>query len=132
MGLDNGIVVKLAEIQNEKIRDILAVFAPSYHPTEAEVCYWRKCWGIRKDILDIAAGNTYQGNNGHFFLSIEDIDKIIALLKTYNKKNWDSLDTIWEWDEVKNTIQHQIKKLKILKKCMIKDPTVSPYFYDSY
>ena len=129
--MKRALYVKLAEIQNEKIRNTLAVFAPSYHPTEAEICYWRKCWGIRKDILDIVADDAYPGNDGEFFLNIEDIEKIIAILKTYNKRNWDTLDTIWEWDEMKDTIKNQIKRLKELKKLMKKD-TIFPRFYDSY
>ena len=53
MGLDNGIEVK-------KRKDI--EFKKDIIDEYGEVCYWRKCWNIRKDIIEINKDTIVQNN----------------------------------------------------------------------
>lgn len=131
MGLDNGIRVKRTEY-TEAIPE-LKVYEDEFdlkYKSDFELCYWRKCWNIRNEILSYIGkrfSDEYQ-----FPISIEDIDPIIQILQSYNKDNWiDSGGCIWEYDEMRPRLMEQIDALKQLKKLMQKYD-LEVYFYDSY
>ena len=131
MGLDNGICVRRTE-QTEKIRE-LQRFNQSYdkeHEFDFEVVYYRKCWNVRNAILSYLGKRWADG--WKFTLSIDDIDGIIEVLKSFNADNWcDGGGSIWEWDEMKPRLRQHIKDLRRLKKIM-KKHDIEVYFYDSY
>jgi hypothetical protein len=56
MGLDNGIVVKNLD-RNNIPNFIKLPFGWDLEKDHIEIAYWRKCWGIRNDILDILHGS---------------------------------------------------------------------------
>ena len=134
MGLDNGIDIVRNDYSN-KIK-ALKRFTTPYDKDEVypfEVCYWRKCWNVRGDILDIiGVENECQYM---FALDVYDIKEIIKVLKSYNKKTWTYggwEGSIWEWSEHKRINHKHIKNLKYLVKIMKKYPDLEVYFYDSY
>ena len=130
MGLDNGIIIKA----NKEIKAPFWVkldFFNNLNRTRAEVCYWRKCWGIRNLIID-------ELNNGDedFFeyrLSVSDIHNIRRVLKYFNnRKRWTRFgQSIWDWDEIKWKLVYQQINLYWLAQYMEKNE-VEVYFYDSY
>jgi hypothetical protein len=130
MGLDNGISVARNDYSN-KIK-ALKKFEESWdkeHKYPFEICYWRKCWNVRKNILNIL--NSCE-DDYYYTLSIEDIKEIIKTLKSYNLKTWEWTDSIWTWPEHKKINRKHIKNLKKLIKLMKKYPLLEVYFYDSY
>lgn len=130
MGLDNGIIIK----SNKEIKAPFWVkldFFNNLDRTRAEVCYWRKCWGIRNLIID-------ELNNGDedFFeyrLLVSDIHNIRKVLKYFNnRKRWTRFGhSIWDWDEIKWKLVYQQMNLYWLARYMEKNE-VEVYFYDSY
>ena len=129
MGLDNGICVKKTDFlsNNYKLKKM------HHFSTSIELCYWRKCWNIRNLILDTL--NIYSDNDLKYYLSIDEIDDIIKVLKKLNKSNWNDFGySIWDWKEQKRHIKQHIKNLKYIKKLLNKYPNekIDIYFYDSY
>ena len=131
MGLDNGIEVR-RNAHTSSIPELLQ-FELDYDK-DFEVCYWRKCWNIRDDILWII-GERF-GDQYEYVLTKEDIDQIIKLLESYNAGNFeDSGSYIWDWDDdeypYSKKIQQDIESLKVLRQLMDKYE-LDVYFYDSY
>ena len=135
MGLDNGICIKRT-LETNKIVE-LQMFNLDYDKElkdDFEVCYWRKCYGLRNDILCII-GKRWYPDEYEFKLTKNDIDNIIKLLGSYNEETW--VDSIWEWtsDEdgwsYSEHIKRDIEDLKILRELMDKHD-LEVYFYDSY
>ena len=133
MGLDNGICIK--NIPKEDIPS----FVKSYtdFDNDIEICYWRKCWNIRNDIM-----NRFHGyDNEYTYLEREDIPAIIKILESWlSESKWteayEDNDTIWEYDEYrKNDLIQQIINLKWLYEYLKDYPPAEKedfYFYDSY
>ena len=134
MGLDNGIDIVRNDYSN-KIK-ALERFTISYDRNKEypfEVCYWRKCWNVRADILDIV--DKGDAEQYRFYLDIPAIKDIIKILKSYNRKNWQFggfRGSIWEWSEHKRINSRHIHNLKVLVRIMRKFPDLEVYFYDSY
>ena len=99
-----------------------------------EVCYWRKCWNVRNDILWLIGGRFDE--KFKFNLTTEDVNNIVKLLQSYNSENWEeSGGSIWDWDDEEwpysEYIQRNIKDLMYLRVLMDKYK-LEVYFYDSY
>ena len=131
MGLDNGVEVRRNEYTNS---------IPELQRFELEcnnyfsVCYWRKCWNIRNDILWIL--NKRFSEDYEYTLTKENIDQIIKLLESYNANNFeDGGSCIWDWDDEEwpysEKIQQDIENLKVLRQLMDRYD-LEVYFYDSY
>ena len=131
MGLDNSIEIKRTPYTDSisELRQFNLDW-DNKHEYDFSVCYWRQCWNIRNGILDIL-GDRFS-DQWRFHLNTENIDKIIAFLKSLNKHNWnDDGGSIWTWEEYKNHIKDDIKKLKMLRKLM-KKYDLKVVFIDSY
>ena len=131
MGLDNSIEIKRTPYTDSisELRQFNLDW-DNKHEYDFSVCYWRKCWNIRNGILDIL-GDRFS-DQWRFHLNTENIDKIIAFLKSLNKHNWnDDGGSICTWEEYKNHIKDDIKKLKMLRKLM-KKYDLKVVFIDSY
>ena len=133
MGLDNGIEIVRNEYSNniKKLNKFTARY-DKYLQHPFEVCYWRKCWNVRADILNLlmnADGDMYQAK-----LEIDDIKAIRKLLKSYNSKKWSYgwQGAYWKWHEHKRINRKHIRNLKKLIKVMKQYPELDVYFYDSY
>lgn len=131
MGLDNGIDIRRNE-KSMNVYDKIKCFEEDWakqYGYNFNVCYWRKCHNIRTRIIMALGGIA---DNGKIVLEREQISKIIAVLKSLNKNNWDEYGgSIWEWKEFKNQINRDIKNLKYLYRLMGKCD-LDVYFYDSY
>lgn len=119
--------------QSNKIKE-LKVFNLDYDKElkyDFEVCYWRKCWGLRNDVLYLL-GQRFV-DKYEFDLSKSDVENIIKLLESYDAESWSG--SIWDWDNEEypysEKIQRDIENLKILRELMDKYD-LEVYFYDSY
>lgn len=133
MGLDNGIVIK--KITKEQIELI-----PSYIETDIteyndeiriEIAYWRKCWGIRNEIINILHMDSNQYKTK---IDMEDIPAIIRMLyKFLSEEYWSECgDSIWEYEDIKEKLVQNIINLKWLYYFMQKNENIEIEFYDSY
>ena len=128
MGLDNGFICK-----NIKRNEI-----PSYvrlpwdcRDEDIEIAYFRKCWGIRGEIIRLLH---VKDDEYKIPVEKEDIIPIVKILMKYLDREYydENADSIWEYDEYKENIQHSIINLMWLRVYMETHPDVTCYFYDSY
>lgn len=131
MGLDNGLLVK-----GIKKKDVPSwVMLPldwNNKREEQELLYFRKCWGIRSEILTKL--HCTEPNDSKIKVDTEDILPLAKILMNYLDKEYydDNADSIWEYDEYKNYIQQSIMNLVWLRVYMDAHPEVECYFYDSW
>ena len=129
MGLDNGLYAKGIKKLPRKIRDNWEGIDTN---GKIELAYWRKCWGIRNEILD--ALDVDRQGGGTYLVSREKLKEVIDVLKKFtNKEYWeDNADSIWEYDEFKDNQKQNIKQLRWIYGHMKWHPDVQLFFYDSY
>ena len=75
MGLDNGICVKKNALT--QLINLNNTFIDSNdNSNEIDITYWRKCWGLRNDIMEYLT-TKYNVNDDYysFNLEVEDIAK---------------------------------------------------------
>lgn len=134
MGLDNGIRVKKNTLT--KLINIDDAFIYCYNDNEFEITYWRKCWGLRNDIIEYLTEKYNVSQDSYQFnLEAKDIKQIIEILISwYDKKKWNSESrSIWTWKEIKGNLFDSIKNLSYLLGKMEEHPNgFVVYFYDSY
>lgn len=137
MGLDNWIEVK--DTKSTSAIPELQQFKGEYL-NNFEICYWRKCYNIRKKIIEALWdkwSNTccemqvYDGQ-----LDAHDIEVIIDVLQSFNSDNWnDAGGSIWDWDDEEwpysEHVQRDIENLKIVRTLM-DQYKLEVWFYDSY
>lgn len=128
MGLDNGFICK--NIKRDEI--------PSYvrlpwdcRDEDVEIAYFRKCWGIRGEIIRLLH---VKDDEYKIPVEKEDIIPIVKILMKHLDREYydENADSIWEYDEYKENIQHSIINLMWLRVYMETHPDVTCYFYDSY
>lgn len=130
IGLDNGIIIN----SNKEIKAPFWVkldFFNNLDRTCAEVCYWRKCWGLRNCIID-----TLIEKEEDFYdcpLNVSDINNILEIIQYFIvPSNWEREGrSIWSWDEIKWRLLQQWINLHWLARYMEKNE-IEVYFYDSY
>ena len=132
MGLDNGIIIKnMTEQQIEHIPPYIQTQIIKHNNKEVvDIAYWRKCWGIRSLIINIL----HMNSNCEEQIDVEDIPPIIkGLCKFLSKEYWDTEgDSIWEYEEIQQTLIQNIINLKWLYYFMQKNKNIKVEFYDSY
>lgn len=130
MGLNNGIILKVNP-DTLSVNKLIKLDKTYGDNPNIEVCYWRKCWGIRNAIIEKLHFPT---DCGEFKFDAEDIPAIIKILFSfYGKEEWEEeADSIWEWDEFKDNLRQQILNLTWLYDYMLANPDVDVIFYDSY
>ena len=142
MGLDNGITIRFREGKEPKWAKRLYVYDTKPEDgfgREFELAYWRKCWNVRKAILDELAEMGRPKDDYEYCLSADELRKVCkAVGKVLNRKDWDEAydpgDTIWEWSECGSDMKRQNRRcLKAAKRLKGMDPgDYSMRFYDSY
>ena len=133
MGLDNGFCIN--HIDRKEIPSFVKLPFENMvnYDGGIDICYWRKCWGIRNDILSWL--HVTEKNDSHTNVDAEDIPGIIEILENYcSKEYWDdNADSIWDFSEaIDFMLIQQIINLKWLYNYMLEHPEVTCYFYDSY
>lgn len=128
MGLDNGIILRDVNPKELVVNKLINL--DNLEDTSAEICYWRKCWGIRNAIVE----KLHFNDNEESKLDVEDIPVIIKILfDFYGQTEWEeNADSIWEWDEFKDTLRQQIFNLMWLYDYMLAHLDAEIIFYDSY
>lgn len=137
MGLDNGIVLRVQ-------KEVKVPFGTSDNFDQStdydayEICYWRKCWGIRDAILKVLdpKGIKQKEMEGYYDVEAEDIPALIKAMKPFfSKEYWDEhAGSIWEFEEIFESQVRHIVDLQKLKEFLEthKDQVIKCYFYDSY
>lgn len=132
MGLDNGIRIN-KKYRGEELNLPWFVEIDEFQ----DICYWRKCWGIRDDIVRIL----HMGDDGgEQNLDAEDIPAIIRVIKKYitgGQEYWDENGrSIWEFSEIKDRLLQSFMNLLWLKGELERREQEGindfVYFYDSY
>ena len=102
-----------------------------YVDNEVEICYWRKCWGLRNAFIHTNF-LVEDPDTCEYRLSIKEVDYLRALIVTYLKhpEEWDN--SIWSFDEIKHSLYDQRWNLFLLHFWMKKHPDAEVIFYDSY
>ena len=136
MGLDNGI--KLKAKTSRGIEYLTENHNFYFYDDDNEIGYWRKCWNIRREILNAFNDKDYDGNGGYINLtSVEDLVNMAETLKYFlREENWERDESIWDWYIALPSVADAIKKLR----CLIEDienedisiDDLDVYFYDSY
>lgn len=135
MGLDNGIVLKA---KSSRGINYLVENHSFYFYNDDNIGYWRKCWNIRRAVLNAFEDKDYDGDGGYIDLtSVEDLVNMAETLKYFlNEENWDRDDSIWDWYIILPSIAEAIKKLRYLIEDIengdISIDDLKIYFYDSY
>ena len=128
MGLDNGFICK--NIKRDEIPYYVRL-PWDCRDEDIEIAYFRKCWGIRGEIIRLlhVKDDAYK-----IPVEKEDIIPIVKILMKYLDREYydENADSIWEYDEYKENIQHSIINLMWLRVYMETHPDVTCYFYDSY
>lgn len=87
---------------------------------------------MRRDILSLLCKKEYN-DEYRFYLTTDDVERIIELLKSYDSNSWE--DSIWDWDDEEwpysEKVKQDIENLKTLRELMDKYE-LEVYFYDSY
>ena len=133
IGLDNGIILK----KNSTVLPFWLKRQFEYEPSEnLEICYWRKCWGVRNAILAMDFENEQEilPNDGVYYLTAKDIHTIRTILRYFShRKIWeDESNSIWSWEDFRQTLRKQRRALWWLEGYLKRNPEVVCYFYDSY
>lgn len=139
MGLDNGIYWKP---RNNKEKDVaFPDYVDFYYDSfenEYEVCYWRKCWGLRGhifDIIDNAAKVEVDSGQYGYELIRADLVQIQQMLIDYLRypDRWDEEKNYWDFDNVKEGLTQNIVNLGWMIDYMrLESPMAFVYFMDSY
>lgn len=139
MGLDNGIILET----NKPI-----VYKPWFTSFEIikedctpnkfvyDLAYWRKCYGLRKCIFEVA-DISEDDTKIEYEIHKHEIRTIIELLfKVNNKEEWADMNTIWDYEEsqMDKILFRQIGTLMWAYEWWNKRPQdiIRCYFYDSY
>lgn len=135
MGLENGILVKMKDYGEVK-----NVF-PDYEEYEGEYLpvYFRKCFGIRDDILDRikASEKGYDYLGGEVEIEKKDLDKVIKYLGYLCGKryfNSHARSAIWGYEEMVESIKQMKAEMEWFKDYWNShdDNIERVYFFDSY
>lgn len=150
MGLDNGIMLRV------KVDTIVPadIFISKYDIThnfddfdvrldcipadghKVEICYWRKCWALRNEIVKIL---DVPNMGGTASINSEQLDEIISIIKKYTDKEYydDAANgggyggMLWEYEDIIDSLRWQLKALEWCKELM-KTQDIELDFYDSF
>lgn len=132
MGLDNGLVIKKDSNFYRAHQDWVDKQEPTWAQgrgySTVEICYWRKCWNVRAAIFDIVGRDCE--NNGEIALNREQVSAIVDYLAALDENSWEDGDSIWSWDEIKDSICEQCATLTEFLE--LAQNTDKIFFYDSY
>lgn len=141
MGLDNGIVLKAKEdisvpseliltkydvwknFNSDDIDEPLDIIPKD---EQVEICYWRKCWGIRNEIIHCLEKCAYK-------IPLNKLDEICDIINKFTEEKYYDMyaRSIWDWDEMVDKLKLQITRLEWCKR-LLKEDKIELEFYDSY
>ena len=133
MGLDNHIIVKY----DKKIK------SPFWKKMETwpfcgekviELCYWRKCWGLRNSIINhLLEEGEEEDKQGIYPLDASDVENIRRVVTYFlHRRRWNREgNSIWLWEEIRFTLIQHYFRLAWLERQMKKNG-LEAWFLDSY
>lgn len=124
MGLTNGVILKTkTSINLKNIPAYVKIEDVTRYYTEEkifvyEICYWRNCWTTRTEILNNCPN--IEKENSKSELNRENIEVIQDILANYlkNPDTWNEGRSIWDFDEMVETLAQQVVNLGWLKQYM--------------
>lgn len=135
MGLDNGLYIKsdVRKITREMLPE--GIFFPFEYDYDdvVQVLYWRKYWGVRNEVM--RTFGWYDGDSGYYELDTPaKVMRFIEIVASWlNEERWEEDgDSIWEYNEVRLSLIHNIINLSIIYTLMESNPDIYLIFYDSY
>lgn len=137
MGLDNGIYIKSnkRKITREDLPVIITYPFEKDYNNNVEIIYWRKCWGLRNDVMN-TFGWRFASEEQYIFEidKPEQVLQFIELISSWlNEEKWqEEGDSIWDYNEIRETLIQNIINLAVIYMYMIMYPDVYLEFYDSY
>lgn len=137
MGLDNGIYIKSnkRKITREDLPVIINYPFEKDYNNNVEIIYWRKCWGLRNDVMN-TFGWRFASKEQYIFEidKPEQVLQFIELISSWlNEEKWqEEGDSIWDYNEIRETLIQNIINLAVIYMYMIMYPDVYLEFYDSY
>jgi len=134
MGLDNGIEAK--NINPADIPGFVTIEEQPYTREKGlmEVCYWRKCWGIRGMILGVLFAQNLPKEQYSYDLEWKEVENIARGLLPFLDKEYfnENAESIWDFEEMQEHLLQDIINLTWLAWYMKSHPEVKVSFYDSY
>ena len=132
MGLDNGIRID-KERTKANITFNPAIVGDSF---TNELLYWRKCWGLRDDIVNYLC-DKYNVERDFYSqdLDVDDLIKIREIIHSWShKKKWTRESrSIWSWKSIKRSLRKDAEILAYLIALKEKEgDNLVLFFYDSY
>lgn len=135
MGLDNGIYVKSDKrklTRNDLPTAIRYPFEEDY--CGLEICYGRKWWGLRSQIL---AEIHWSESKDNYYFYIDTPNEVIHMIEIVaswlNEERWENEgSSIWTYDEARPNLINWIINLAIIVGWMANNPDAYLVFYDSY
>lgn len=132
MGLDNGIRID-KERTKANITFNPAIVGDSF---TNELLYWRKCWGLRDDIVNYLC-DKYNVERDFYSqdLDVDDLIKIREIIHSWShKKKWARESrSIWSWKSIKRSLRKDAEVLAYLIALKEKEgDNLVLFFYDSY
>ncbi len=129
MGLDNGVTIK--NVTRKKLPPFIHFpFDKDYLKNEVDICYWRKWWGLRNNIIRILHmdDETYERK-----LTRAEVGKISKLLYYFLTRDVEGLNhEYWDNEVTRKVAIESIWNLFWLRIYMRFHPKAEVYFYDSY
>jgi hypothetical protein len=138
MGLENGIILSCPDKYNTKILNTILDTEPC--DKSKEICYWKKCQGLRDDILTYLKF-VYPDRKDYctLYLSSIDIFNIRQIIMSWqDKKKWNlEGNSIWSYKDIKKKLRTDVERLTFILGML---ETIDKeeknkfkiYFYDSY
>lgn len=131
MGLDNGFMAKRTGVARiDKRLNRLSSWT-SIDRGEEEIAYWRKCWNVRRVVLNIISDTGENTEQYEFSVDYVDVFLVARELAKFNKKTWEC-DSVWDWEEIKHQHRRNVRRLRRLARLMRRYPFIEVHFYDSY
>lgn len=122
-------------LRNPKVEQVPSYIISRFDFDETlDVCYWRKCWGIRKAILNVLDPQGVMSDEYEFRVEAEDVPAIKkALIPFFDSVYWEENgDSIWEYEEYKDVLLQDWVNLTWLEEYLKNNPDAVCFFYDSY
>ena len=115
----------------DKVPWVMKKLTPLKYSNAYELCYWRKCWNIRRIVFSVVTPDA--DNDTQTPLGVDEMLEIATRLDKLNKRTWtDEGTSIWTWEEQRNNVKNCAKMLRRAAKLKKRFPHTEIYFYDSW
>ena len=136
IGLDNGIYIKShkRELTREDLPTIIKYPFEQDYGNGIEVCYSRKWWGVRTQLISEIKWDAIDDDYYFFIERPEEVIHMIEIIISwFDEDRWESEgDSIWTYDEAKYNLRNWIINLSIIYGYMLENPDIYLVYYDSY